>query len=184
MLRRTFVFCMAASLAAPAAPTAAQEATFVQDQTHFEKAVRDAIYTPSTAPYYVFITIVDDRSGKRWRGCQPATLLIGAIDKQQRLGVSTKENEHALGILLGNKTHEFHFSEPFALGNLPTDLYNKSDLRRARDFLHDHGPQAFAGQFPVQAYRLNRDALACAIIEAGWSARVYDDAGSLVVAEP
>ena len=58
-------------------PLPAQSTEFVQDRSHFEDAIRNE----SLEPFFVLVTIVDDRSGQSRTGCVEGSFLKGAIHR-------------------------------------------------------------------------------------------------------
>jgi hypothetical protein len=162
--------CLAFSLAAAAR---AEPVSVLQDQAPFEAALSDA----SAAPYFVLVTIVDDRTGKSWTGCTVAPSLDGAIHAENNLAYDGTAIARARQIMLAAKDHVFHFSNPAALAKIPMDGYAPADLDRARAYLHAHGTAFLLTSDWDKidaANKLNRTALACAIIEKGLAARRSD----------
>ncbi len=171
------VFCLLA-----AAPARAQDVHAVQDQAHYEQAVRDA----STAPYFVLVTIVDDGAKKSWTGCTLPRFVESAIDAEH--GSANDDEAIARGrqAMLDAKDHVFHFANPKALASVAMDAYAPGDLDRARAYLHAHGTAFLLSSDWEKidaANKLNRTALACAVIEKGLAARMSDGTGE-VFAEP
>ncbi|MBV8977595.1 MAG: hypothetical protein JO261_13110 [Alphaproteobacteria bacterium] len=162
-----------ACLALSCAIARAADAPIVQDQSHFEQAVR----SNSPAPYYVLATIVDDVKQTRWTGCTTATLLEGAVHFEHALDYDAAGNEQVREILLSATDHAYHFSNPRALANLRVDAYGSDDLQRARAYLRAHGTAFLLSTDWAKiedANKLNRVALACAIIEHGLAARMSE----------
>ncbi len=54
------------------------EAKAAQDQEHYRQALSDH----STSPYFVLVTIKDDRTGTAFTGCINANFLKGAIFRE------------------------------------------------------------------------------------------------------
>lgn len=172
------MLCFALFAAAAWARAGAPE--FVQDQAHFEAAVRDA----STAPFFVHATIVDDRSATSWTGCVLANFIKGAIHIERDLGYDDRSSDRAERILIESTDHVFHFSKAKALENIAMKTYTTGDLERARAYLHRRGgafltAPGWAGINDANA-KLNRTALACAIIERGFGARSTDRSAQTV----
>jgi hypothetical protein len=155
----------------------------MQDEKHFKTAVLDH----STSPYFVLVTIVDDRTGQSRTGCTEANFVLGAIHLELNLAHDSASIERADQIALQNADHVFHFSKQKALDNVAF-RYTQTDLERARDFIRSHGTKWLLGT-PVAAQQAAlgslqwSDAFACAIIEEGLSARMVDMTGQ-IVAEP
>src|SRR5579862_5787714 len=59
--------------------TAARAGGFVQDQAHYEQAVRDK----TSAPYFVLVTVVNDAAKTSWTGCTLPEFVEGALDIEQ-----------------------------------------------------------------------------------------------------
>jgi hypothetical protein len=170
------VLCLAALAAR------ADDVHVVQDQTHYEAAVRDM----STAPYFILVTIADDGAKKSWTGCTLPRFVESALDAEH--GSANDDAAVARGqqAMLDARDHVFHFANPKALASIPMDAYAPSDLERARAYLHAHGTAALLSSDWDKidaANKLNRTALACAIIEKGLAARMSDGTGE-VFAEP
>jgi hypothetical protein len=86
------------------------EAAEIQPQDKFETAIRNT----STSPSVILLTVVDDRTGQARSGCALAPFLLGAITRET--GVSV---DKSINVALTNPAHEFHFSRPDALANIP-----------------------------------------------------------------
>ena len=160
----------------------AQDIHFVQDQAHYEEAVRDM----STAPYFVLVTIVDEGAKTSWTGCTLPRFVESALDAEH--GSANDDAAVARGqqAMLDAKDHMFHFASPRALASIPMDAYAPADLERARAYLHAHGTAFLLSSDWDKigaANKLNRTALACAIIEKGLAAHMSDGTGE-VFAEP
>jgi len=171
------VFCLLAAVSARA-----QDIHFVQDQAHYEEAVRDM----STAPYFVLVTIVDDGAKKSWTGCTLPRFIESAIDAERASANDDAAIARGQQAMLDAKDHVFHFANPKALSSIAMDAYAPSDFDRARAYLHAHGTAFLLssdwGKIDA-ANKLNRTALACAVIEKGLAARMSDGTGE-VFAEP
>jgi len=170
------VFCLLAVAAR------AQDVHFVQDQAHYEAAVRDM----STAPYFVLVTVVDDAAKTSWTGCTLPRFVESALDAEHGSANDDAAMARAQQAMLDAKDHLFRFGNPKALASIPTGAYAPADLERARAYLHAHGAAFLLssdwGKIDA-ANKLNRTALACAIIEKGLAARMSDGTGE-VFAEP
>lgn len=88
----------------------------VQDQQRFQAAILDH----STAPFFVLVTIVDDRTGQSRTGCLAAPFLLGAIERELDLPSGLDMSDRSVQIALGNPDHVFHFSKQAALDNVAT----------------------------------------------------------------
>ncbi|HEX4862020.1 MAG TPA: hypothetical protein VFV07_12340 [Rhizomicrobium sp.] len=160
----------------------AARAGFVQDQAHYEQAVRDK----TSAPYFVLVTLVDDTMKTSWTGCTLPAFVEGALDVEQGLANDDADMARDAQAMLVAKDHTFHFSNPKALAEIRMDAYAPSDLERARGYLHAHGTAFLLSSDWTKidaANALNRTALACAIIEKGLAARMADGNGE-TYAEP
>jgi len=163
-----------------------------QDQEHYRRAITNN----STSPYFVLVTIKDDAADGSFTGCVSANFLKGAIylelggkwdspgDDEKRkaeLALLRKAGE----IALNSPDHEFHFSKPAALANIPKE-YSEDELIEARKAVQFLGLKTLEGNGPERRSlgKLERStALACAIIEQGASAR-RADITSQIFAEP
>jgi hypothetical protein len=153
----------------------------VQDQAHYEQAVRNK----TSAPYFILIDVVD-ASGKNWTGCTLPEFVAVALDIERGAQNDDADMARDTQAMLDAKDHKFHFSNPKALAALRMDAYGPSDLERARDYLHAHGTAFLLSSDWTKihaANALNRTALACAIIEKGLAPRMADGNGE-TFAEP
>jgi len=170
------------------------EAEAAQDQAHYRLAMTGR----SSSPYFVLVTIKDDTTGSAFTGCVVANFLKGAIyrelggewdasaDDEKRkaeLALLQKADEIALNSI----NHEFHFSKPAALANIPAH-YTEDELAEARNIVQSAGVETFVSP-PITTDKRSMKrpqwnaALACAIIEKGASARQADITGQ-IYAEP
>jgi hypothetical protein len=158
-------------------PLAAGAAEPIQDQAHFEAAFANT----STAPSFVLVTIIDDRTGQSRTGCVEANFVVGAIEREADLPYDS-----ARRMASSNSTHVFHFSKQKALDNVPF-RYTQAELDRARDFVGKHGIdgllQAMKAQDPELGKLIWSAALACVLIENGLSA-IRGDIPAYIFAEP
>lgn len=169
-------------VAAIATVARGESANVVQDQAHFEAAIADA----SAAPYFVLVTIIDDKAGKSWTGCTIATALEGAVHAEYGLSYDGPAIARTRAILLAATDHVYHFANPKALEKLSMDAYDESELDRARAYLRAHGTAFLLSSDWDKigaANKLNRTALGCAIIEKGLAAR-RSDGTAQTFAEP
>jgi hypothetical protein len=167
-------------VALAAAP--ARAAGVVQDQAHYEQAVRDR----TSAPYFILVNIVDDTTKTTWTGCTLPEFVEAALDVEQGLANDDADMARDARTMLDAKDHTFHFSNPKALAEIRMNAYAPSDLERARGYLHAHGTAFLLSSDWAKidaANALNRTALACAIIEKGFAARMADGNGE-TYAEP
>jgi hypothetical protein len=167
------------------------EAKAAQDQEHYRQAMARGI---STGPYFVLVTIRDDIAGTAFTGCISANTLKfalfyelgGELDSSGDQEKRKAENllfHVADEIGLNNIDHDFHFSKPAALAQIPAP-YTQDDLTEARKIVQTLGVEAFgSGPNTVDWRALGRlresAALACAIIEQGASAHKPDIGGRI-----
>lgn len=163
------------------APSNGAEAA--QDQAHY----RGAVANQSTSPFYVHITIKDDRDGSSATGCVGANFLVGAIFSELGGDAAPRETQIALlrkahEIALNSTDHEFHFANSAALANVRLE-YTEGDLTQAEAAVKSIGLNGLTPNTP-EYQTLGRlqwsAALACAIIEKGWSARRADITGQII----
>jgi hypothetical protein len=161
-----------------------------QSRASFEAAIR----TDSTAPLYVLITLVDDKSKSARSVCTTANLLLGAIHREYNLEYDEAGHARAEEIAVSNTTHVFKFSKPDALANIPVH-YSPSDLASVRAKLapltlsqlregfsslgHLHSIYRLENRERHEAYR---DATACVLIERGLSPGMGDRSDQLWLA--
>jgi hypothetical protein len=161
---------------------AAHAGAVVQDQAHYEQAIRDR----TGAPYFILIDAIDDTSGKTWSGCTLPSFVRAALDIEHGRPHDDAQMAHDSDAMIAAKDHSFHFANPKALAELRMDAYAPDDLDRARVYLHAHGTAFLLASDWTKidaANALNRTALACAIIEKGLAARMADGNGE-TFAEP
>lgn len=185
MIKPAISLSLAAQLALAGVASAGITSAF-QDQAHFQAAVvpeedmgNGNIFVSTTDLNFVLLTVVDERTGNSWTGCTPAQYLEGAVHIENHLDYDAVSLERGHKIILSNASHVFHFSKSKALENIPTDAYDASDLKRAREFIETHGVASLEdggsrSKIGVEAAALNQFALACAIIEKGYSAYIPD----------
>lgn len=113
-------FLVATLSTAPAICAEPPPSAPLQSHTDFEAAFRDE----SSAPYYVMLTVVDDRTGQATTGCPPAPLFLGGMSLEMwgRYDPRTTPDaparrEAVLNAVLANTSHVFHFSKQEALDN-------------------------------------------------------------------
>jgi hypothetical protein len=165
---------MAAVAAGPEGP--------MQSQSSFEAAIKNH----STAPPYVLITVVDDRTNTQRTTCTTSNLFMGAIHFEHGLGFDAKGQAEAERIALTNRSHVFHFSKAKALENIPSS-FTESDLKVIRAKLApltiDQLRKGFSGSGelhsiyrvqPWERHQAYRDATACVLIERGLSPGMGD----------
>ena len=177
-------------LALAGAAVAAGPSEPFQSQASFEAAIRNH----STAPPYVLITVVDDRSKTQRSTCTTSNLLMGAIHFEYGLGYDKKGEAEAERIVLANRTHVFHFSKPKALENIPFS-FSEGDLKEIRSKLAGMSVEQLREGFsgtgelhsiyrvkPWERHQAYRDAAACVLIERGLSPGMGDISDQLWLA--
>lgn len=146
-----------------------------QSAQSFEQAIRDH----STAQPYVLITVVDDKSGKAQTGCTKGAFLVGAIATEHNLTRDKAGFDQAENVALAVPSHVYHFYNRAALENV-SFRYSPSDAEAARKQIQSLTDQQLREGFKVggvlQPKRSIgvRDAVACALIERGYSVRMGD----------
>ena len=144
----------------------------VQDQAQYEAAIRN----DSTAPSYVLVTIVDDRTGQARTGCTEANSVEGALRRDLHLPYNDISVHAVQKKILESRDHVFHFSDPGALAKV-LFRYTAQDLEEARAFVKAHldeiaSHRLKAGQMPGGMQ--GSVAFACALIEQGYQAQRGD----------
>ncbi len=165
-----------------------------QSAANFAKAIAN----DSTSPYYVLITVINDKTGTRQTVCTEAPFLLGAITFQYHiLPARTKHGDQQSVALawerklqaaaLASKDRVYHFSEPKALKNLRAG-YSQQELAQAHSLLAAWTTadivagmtQSFSTKYKdFHQMRLNRDALAYVLLERGLQPRQGDMTGAV-----
>ena len=161
-----------------------------QDKEHYEQAFANH----STSPSFVLVTIMDETTGSSFTGCIEANFVTGAIFRElggnfdQTPDAAAREADRALlrkaeESALRNSNHLFHFTNPNALANVQLS-YTEDDLAQAREAVRSIGLKPLMDYQSPQRASLGKlqwsAALACAIIEAGGSARRADVTGQIL----
>lgn len=185
MIKPAILFSFTVPLALIGAAGAGAKHPF-QDQAHFWEAIVHEddlgdgnVIMLTTGSTFVLLTIVDDRSGHSWTGCMTAQSLIGAVRAENQLDYDNGSEARTRQIILDSTDHVFHFSRPKAFEYISMDAYDASDLKRARRFLRIRGVTsleegASRSEIGGDVGALNQTALACAVIEKGYSAYMPD----------
>ncbi|WP_241044677.1 hypothetical protein [Pseudoxanthomonas sp. LH2527] len=153
-------------------------------------AFLDAMRSMSTSPHYVKIRLVDAAKGSARDTCVTANLLRGALDIEAS---SLNDRASAADIdtlLASNHAHEFAFSHPAALANLPEHPEPQEMDEASRLVSGIAGPDIaqslqegdlalFAGQGSRRQERTA--ALACALIDRGYRPRQADLTGTIIL---
>lgn len=147
-----------------------------QSQSSFETAIRNR----STSPSYVLISVAGGGTGQLKPVSTTANFLLGAIHHEYVPGYRPADSSKATEIALGNREHTFRFHEKAALDNVRPQ-YSDNELAAAQALLAPLSTDALRAKFsslysqlrlPTDGY--NRDAMACALVERGLSARLSD----------
>jgi hypothetical protein len=134
-----------------------------------------AFATMSTSPAYVLVNIADGDTAQPTPVCTTANFLLGAIHFEYGLGYDHDGALEAKAIALVHQDHVFRFQRQAALNNIPR-RYTEGDLDAARSLLAPLSDDTVKAKFsslyakdrlPMDAY--SRDAIACALIERGFS---------------
>jgi len=146
----------------------------------------------SSSPPYVQITVVDKRTSEARTGCVNAYALLGALRLEHDLLVGA--HAQTLELALTNKERRFEFTKPEALANLAIS-YLEADLEVMRQRMASYSDAELTAGFsaygtlrtllngsPADRPRAYRDAAACVLIDRGFSPRIGDRTGALVIA--
>jgi hypothetical protein len=170
------LFLHAGAMAAPATAP-------VQSQASYEAAIADM----STSPAYVLVEAGDSGNAAPRPVCTSANFLLGAIHREHGLGYASAESEQALRIAREHANHVFRFQRQAALDKVRVH-YTEADLAAARALLAPLSDDEVKAKFsslyakdrlPTQGYAT--DALACALIERGFSPHRADRSGQVFV---
>jgi hypothetical protein len=177
------------AVVAAAAPVVGGEPS--QSRASFEAAIHNA----TTAPPYVLIDVVDERSKSTRTICTTVNLLMGAIHREYGLEYDEVGQARAKEIALSNTAHVFRFSKRAALSNIPI-TYSPSDLASVRARLAPLTlEQLREGFSPLgklheiydlkdwERHKAYRDATACVLIERGLSPGMGDRSDQLWLAK-
>lgn len=145
----------------------------------------------SSSPPYVQITVVDKRTSEVHTRCINAYALLGALGLEHGLPVGA--HAETLRLALTNKERRFEFTKPEALARLAIS-YADAELEVMRQRLAPYSDAelatGFGGQGTLQSLldgspadrpRAYRDAAACVLIDRGFSPRIADRTGALVI---
>jgi hypothetical protein len=155
----------------------------VQSQASYEAAFA----TISTSPAYVLIQVGDRGSAPPRPVCTSANFVLGAIHQEYALGYAPAEAEKAVRIAREHADHVFRFERQAALDNIRTQ-YTEADLAAARTLLgplsDDEVRTKFSSLYakdrlPTKGYAA--DAVACALIERGFSPKMADLSGQVYI---
>lgn len=167
-------FLHAGAIAAPAT---------VQSQASYETALANM----STSPSYVLVEVGDGGNAAPRPVCTAATFLLGAIHQEYGLGYAPAESEKAVRIAREHTDHVFRFQRQATLDNIRAQ-YTEADLAAARALLAPLSDDQLKAKFsslytndrlPTQGTA--KDAIACALIERGFSPERADRSGQVVI---
>lgn len=96
-----------------------------------------AVYSESTSPYFVLVTIVDDRTGVSWQVCTKAEALVGAMMTEWQLSYENNARRRAAQRIIANATRTYHLSNPKALANV-APRYTEAQLATVRERLQGY----------------------------------------------
>lgn len=153
----------------------------VQSQASYEAAIA----TLSSSPAYVLVEVGDGDSAPPRPVCTTANFLLGAIHQEYGLGSTPAEASKALQIAREHADHVFRFQRQAALDNIRVQ-YTEADLAAARALLAPLPDGDVKARFsslygkdrlPTKGYAT--DALACALIERGFSPKKADLSGQV-----
>lgn len=150
----------------------------------------DAMRANSTAPHYVKIKLVDATKGSSRDTCVTANLLRGALHLETGAAHDSAGAADIDALLASNRAHEFAFTHPAAIANLPwppqpQEMDEASRLvsgLAAPDIaksLSEGALARFVGQGARQEERMA--ALACALIDRGYRPRRADLTGTIIL---
>jgi hypothetical protein len=157
---------MATGCFAAEPPGAAQP---FQSQERFEEAIRDN----STSPFFILYTAVDDRTGEARKRCGTANLFRGAIHREYSLPYDKASQAKVTEIVLSSPDHVFHFTKQEALDNIPV-RYSQEAIISARKML------AELNEDPILRTFGHNEAVGCALVERGQSARMGDRPSNII----
>lgn len=155
----------------------------VQSQPSYDAAIAEM----STSPAYVLVEVGGGDSAPTRPVCTTANFLLGAIHREYGLGYAPAESQQALQIAREHADHVFRFQRQAALDNVRVQ-YGEADLAAARALLAPLSDDEVKARFsslyakdrlPTEGYAT--DALACALIERGFSPRRADRSGQVYV---
>jgi hypothetical protein len=169
--------------------------TYADESKSYELFVR-AIENNSTAPNYVLITVVNDKTKEARLICTEAPFLLGAIHRELQISYEAAGVCKVITLALSQKDRVFHFSRKDALKNIqpPYNEKNLAEMRVALKHLSDEEiRKGFTGygkeldklyiDLPGDLYRAYRSAIAHVLLERGLLPRRGCIAGYLTVDE-
>ena len=157
--------------------------TTMQSRASYEAA----IHNNSTSPSYVLVFINNSETGQVRPVCTTANFLLGAIHREQGLGYGASDSSKAAEIALNSQDHAFRFHQQAALDNIRV-RYSEDELSAARvllaHFSTDELKRKFSSiyaEFRLPTHGYARDAIACALIERGFSPKSSDRSGQVYI---
>jgi hypothetical protein len=93
-----------------------------------------ALKNGSTAPNYVLITVVDNRTGKATLACTEAPFLLGAIHREREIAYDEKGCQRVMSLALARRNRTFKFSSPEAVRNVQP-RYTRQQLEEMRELV-------------------------------------------------
>ena len=161
--------------AAIATSACAAKTSHVQAKASFDAAIDNR----STSPGYVRFTLIDAQRKTERVSCTTANLFLGAIHREHDLPYDEAGIKAAQGIAKASTEHKFTFSKPDALANGLVSFSN-DQLVSARKQVEHLSEQAIKGGLP-ETDPSSRNAIACALIERGFSPKQADRSGQVYV---
>ena len=149
-----------------------------------------AVYSESTSPYFVLVTIVDDRTGVSWQVCTKAEALVGAMMTEWQWSYENNARRRAAQRIIANATRTYHLSNPKALANV-APRYTEAQLATVRERLKSYSTAELVKLFGPcgkdNAYWKRGEPLdpfthaaAHVLAERGLSVRMADITGRLI----
>jgi hypothetical protein len=156
----------------------------IQSKASFDAAIDNR----STSPGYVKFMVIDAQHSTERISCTTANLFLGAIHREHDLPYDDAGIKAAQAIAKTTPDHKFTFSRPEALAN-GILTFSDDQLVSARSNVQLLSEQQIRRGLPevmskVPAgteYRAYQNAVACALIERGFSPKQADLSGQVYV---
>ena len=176
-----FVVFLATAVAASAC---AADTSQVQSNVSFDAAIENR----STSPGYVRFTLIDAQRKTERVSCTTANLFLGAIHREHDLPYGEAGIKAAQAIAKTSPEHKFTFSRPDALAN-GLITFSEDQLVSVRKQVQRLSEQEINRGLPATLYKgppgpeyqAYKNAVACALIERGFSPRQADLSGQIYV---